>query len=254
MTPALPRTNFHGSTLIRHLADLAVVDAAEPVDGFAEKLGQWIHFADAITLSAVHAEAVRGSRAMTGAPLNEIRVRAAAEFDRMRNAMQESIAKSFSPDAGKSHIKLPTLLPELPLEPKTAYPPYRRFYAAHQRDMELGLQPLRVNLREALAKSSARGAKLAELDATFEKILRERESRLLARVPALLARRFGQLVDEHRQALAAAGQDDNPAGWMKPGGWLARFCGDMRTLLLAELELRLQPAMGLMEALNQDTQ
>jgi hypothetical protein len=120
--------------------------------------------------------------------------------------------------------------------------------------MELGIQPLRVNAREALAKASPRLRKLAELDAMFEKILRERESKLLSRVPILLGKRFTQLFNEHQQKLADAGQTDNPAGWTRPGAWLARFCNDMQMLLLAEADFRLQPAIGLMEAFKQDTQ
>jgi hypothetical protein len=115
----------------------------------------------------------------------------------------------------------------------------------------LSIQPLRVNVREALAKTSPKLRKLAELDATFEKILREREIKMLAKVPVLLKKRFEQLFKEHQQKLADSGQADNPSGWVQAGGWLARFCSDMQMLLLAEAELRLQPVMGLIEAGNE---
>jgi hypothetical protein len=112
---------------------------------------------------------------------------------------------------------------------------------------------LRVNVREALAKASPRLKKLADLDATLEKILRDRESKLLSKVPVLLKKRFEQLFKAHQQTLVDAQQADNPAGWTEAGGWLARFCNDMQMLLLAEMELRLQPTMGLIEAFKQDT-
>lgn len=232
---------------------MALLDAGEPVDTFAEKLGGWIHFADAITLSAVHAGTPGAAAARTTATAGSA-ARLNAELERVQSALTASILNSFSPKSGKSHNKLPAALPDLPLVPATACTPYRRFYSAHQRDMELGIQPLRVNAREAVAKASPRLRKLAELDATFDRILRERESKLLSRIPLLLGRRFEQLFRRHEQALADAGQTDNPATWMQADGWLAQFCGDMQTLLLAELELRLQPAMGLIDALNQDTQ
>ena len=54
MTRALKRTQFHSSGLMRTLADLAVLETDRPVGAFAEKLGQWIDFADAIALCAVH--------------------------------------------------------------------------------------------------------------------------------------------------------------------------------------------------------
>ena len=76
--------------------------------------------------------------------------------------------------------------------------------------------------------------------------------RLLASVPQLLGRRFEQLHQAHRSALPAGAADD-PARWLQPGAWLHTFCQDMRAVLLAELELRLQPVAGLLDALNEVT-
>ena len=255
MTRVLPRTNLHSSNLIRCLADLAIVDAAvEPGNAFAEKLGLWIHFVDAITLSAVHNDSIASLPQMQPEAQSAAQVAAGIEFDRIQAILVNSIMKSFSPNLGKTHITLPAPSLDLPMDLAAAYVPYRRFYEAHQRDMELSIQPLRINIREALAKASPRLKKLADLDATLEKILRERESKLLLKVPVLLRKRFEQLFKEHQQKLVDTQQADNPAGWMKAGAWLARFCNDMQMLLLAEVELRLQPTMGLIEAFKQDTQ
>jgi hypothetical protein len=250
MTRVLPRTNFHSSKLIRCLADLAIVDAVDSGNAFAEKLGLWIHFADAIALSAVHNDSIAGPPKMQPEAQFVARVAAGTEFDRIQAILVNSITKSCSPNRGKTHIELPTPKLELPMDVGVAYAPYGRFYEAHQRDMELSVQPLRINVREALAKASPRLRKLADLDATLEKILRDRESKLLSKVPVLLKKRFEQLFKEHQQKLVETQQADNPAGWTQAGGWLARFCNDMQMLLLAEMELRLQPAMGLIEAFD----
>jgi hypothetical protein len=178
----------------------------------------------------------------------------AAEFARTQARMAHTIVESCTSHSAKTHIKLPLPMFELPFEPAAAYAPYRRFYEAHQRDMELSIQPLRFNLRAALAKTSPALKKLAELDAILTKILQDREKQFLAKVPALLRKHFEQLFREHQQKLPDTRQDDNPAHWMQKGAWLARFCNDMQMLLLAELELRLQPTMGLIEAFKQDTQ
>ena len=245
MTRVLPPTNFHSSQLIRCLAELDLLQGAEPKGDFADELGQWLHFTDAIALSSVHEGgfakvAVQDPvlRAASGARL-------AAEFERARAWMVNSIMKSCAPAGGNTAIKLP------PVDPEIAYAPYRRFYEAHQRDMELSIEPLRVNLRAALAKASPRLRKLAELDVVMDKFLRARESQLLARVPALLQNRFDALYRAHQEQLAASGQLENPAAWMQAGGWLAGFCQTLQTLLLAEAELRLQPSAGLLEAYNQ---
>ena len=254
MTRVIPRTNFHSSRFIRCLADLAMVDAADPGNAFAETLGQWIHFADAITLSAVHNDGIANQPTMQPEAHAAVHTAAVAEFERTQTFLVNSITKSCAPNPGRTHIKLPAPILELPLDLAAAYAPYRRFYETHQRDMELSIQPLRTNTREALAKASPRLRKLAELDAALEKILRDRERQLLSKVPVQLRKRFDQLFKEHQQKLADTQQADNPARWTQAGGWLARFCSDMQMLLLAEVELRLQPAMGLIEAFKQDKQ
>ncbi|SNT35520.1 Protein of unknown function [Noviherbaspirillum humi] len=251
MTRALPRTTFHSSTLIRCLADLALADAAESGNAFAERLGEWMHFTDAITLSAVHGAAPENLPAVPQRP--QAAARAVDEFNRLQTLLANGIAKSFSTPPGKAYLTLPTPPVELPGDLGAAYLPYRRFFEAHQRDMELSIQPLRTNVRAMAAQASPGLKKLAELDATMEKILRERERALLAKVPVWLRSRFEQRVREHRTKLGETGEADDPAAWTRPGGWLARFCGEMQMLLLAELELRLQTTLGLIEALQQDT-
>jgi hypothetical protein len=252
MTRVLPRTNFHSSELIRRLTDLSLVDAIEPGSAFAEKLGQWVHFTDAIVLSDVHSGSMASVPKIHFDTQSAARVAVGVEFDRVRTNLVNSITKSFSPKLGKAHIELPASKFELPINIATAFVPYRRFYDAHQRDMELVIQPLRFNVREALAKASPSLKKLADLDGAFEDILRDRESKLLSTVPALLKKRFEQLFNTHQQTLADTEQADNPACWMQAGGWLARFCNELQTLLLAEVDFRLQPTVGLIEAFNDE--
>lgn len=243
MTRVLPRTNFHSSQLIRCLAELDLLEGAEPTGDFADELGQWMHFTDAIALSSVH------ESGLAKLPPQAPSLRAAsgthmlAEFERIRAYMVNAITKSCA--GGNTPIKLPLL------DPEVTYAPYRRFYEAHQRDMALSVEPLRVNLRAALAKASPRLRKLAELDVVMDKFLRAREAQLLARVPALLQKRFLAHYAAHQEQLTASGQPDQQTHWMRPGGWLHGFCQNMQTLLLAEAELRLQPSAGLLEALNQ---
>lgn len=245
MTRVLPQTNFHSSHLLRCLAELDLLESTEPAGDFADELGRWMHFTDAIALASVHGSAMAAFPAQAPALREAGRVRLAAEFDRIRAYMLGAITKSCAPKGGNTPIKLP--LPE----PELTYAPYRRFYEAHQRDMELSVEPLRVNLRSAMARASPRLRKLAELDLVMDKFLRVKESQMLARVPLLLQKRFQAAFAAHQEHAAARGEPDNPATWMQPGGWLAGFCQTMQTLLLAEAELRLQPSAGLLDAFNQ---
>jgi hypothetical protein len=94
------------------------------------------------------------------------------------------------------------------------------------------IAPLRARLRGALGAAGPDGAALAALDATLESALAGRERTLLAGV-------VGHIVQRH-QALRDGGGAD----------WRSRFHHDMQQALLAELDLRLQPLHGLLDALR----
>ena len=239
MTRSSPGTNFNSSRLVRFLAELSIVDAAESKQAFAERLGQWLDFADAIALHAAHGNAA--AQRVGGA---ESSTALANEFAAARAAWSSSIAASCA--------KWPTSSTAADLDPAAAYAPYRRFYSAQQGEMDVAIRPWRNKARRALAQAGGKLGQLASLDGALDKILGARERQLLATVPALLERRFALLASAHRRRLAETGQPDDPGLWMQPGGWLADFGKELAMVLLAELDLRLQPTVGLIEALSNE--
>jgi hypothetical protein len=257
MSKPLPRTRINSSRLVRLLAELSTGGSGDsggpagPPKSFAERLGQWLNLTDAIALSgALNAGPVAAG---ASARADEAEPDELAEFARVRAALSDSIMADGLAAPAKARIKLPA--PEMATDPVTGYTPYHRYYLAHQRDLEAAVAALRAKVRQALARRSAHSpelGRLAALDAVLEKALGDRERSLLATVPELLARRFEQLRAAHRQARdeAASAPRDDPQSWMQPGGWLAAFCQDLRTVLLAELDIRLQPVAGLVDAYN----
>jgi hypothetical protein len=252
---ALTRTHFHSSSLMRVLADLELASSAAAGSAFAEKLGLWVSFTDAIALSAVHNQMPTQVLAQPR-PASKRSVAQAAVADELTNAragLVNLITRRGAPAGGKAHIPLPEL-PDTSSVGAAAYEPYRRFYTAHQREIEASLGPLRAKVRAVLAGLSPALQQLAALDAALDNILCERESKLLTKVASLLQKRFMHLLRTHQQALHITGQTDTPALWMKDGAWLARFYQEQQTVLLAELDLRLQPTLGLLEAYQNETQ
>lgn len=249
MKRALPRTNFNSSKLIRFLSELSIVDTLESKQTFSERLGEWLDLSDAITLHAAHG-AMSSPAAQAGTQAVES-LAVAEEFARTRTDMINSIVTSCSPELGAARLKLPT--PEADAGPENAaYEPLRRFYVAHQGEMEVRVRSLRASVRLALAKASTRLRQLAALDAALESILGARERQLLSSVPALLEKRFAQWLAAHQASPAATASAADRC--RQPGPWLAGFCGEMQSLLLAELDLRLQPTAGLIEAFSHETQ
>lgn len=238
MTRVLPRTHFHSSRLVRVLADLAAVKAAPTGVALAEHLGLWVDYTDAITLCAVHNAGASSASAPPGAPAMGSTA-LAEEVKRLRAALEQSITSSSVPPLETDGSNIATAR-----ELGAAFEPYRRYYQAQQRDMQLAITALRAKVREALARTSPALRQLAALDAAFENILRERETRLLSGVPNLLRQRFAQWLKTQTGAPAAATRSPKapPTGFGK----------ELHSVLLAELDLRLQTTQGLVEALHQE--
>ncbi len=216
-------------------------DAAGSIS-FAERLSRWIALTDAIGLSRALAAAAREPVPATGGQDLAAALRALqAQLSRLRESLTAVDSGHGTPPRGR--VRLPGTPSGASGVEGVDFTPYRHFYLAQQRDMEANVGLLRAAARDALAGLPTAACALREIDAALQAALAERERSLLAAIPRLLERRF--------EALRAAAAAAPAADWMQPGGWLATFRGELLALLEAELELRLQPVTGLMEAIEQ---
>lgn len=249
MAQEVSRTRFSSSRLVRLLAELVATEVPASRQSFAERLGQWVDFNAALALFPILDAPVEGG---TGRPSGSRCGEAAAlkeAFVRVRNALRQSI-ETGSSAGGRARVELPVPDAAATLDDWKDFAPYHRYYLAHQREMASAITTLRNTARTALASASPGLKRLALLDGVLEQAFALRERDLLATVPVLIARRFEQRRDAHVATLAASEVADCAQRWMQPGQWLAEFCQEMRAVLLAELELRLQPAAGLLAALE----
>ncbi len=262
LTRALPRAALHRSRLLRFLHDNALLHDTTPEGKVGEKLGDWLDFRQAIALHGVlYPEAgqaplmPRRAGSMSAAALTE-------QFQATRAALEAAVTHSARPAPGLLSIALPVADLAPPAEagkapkPNVVFEPYRRYYGAHQRQMEKAVNRLRSQARAALTQGSPALQQLAVLDSSMDGILKEREARLLGSVLTMLEKRFAQLFKQHLKALAdAEGATPDPTDPIDPNGatWQAAFGQTLQAALLAELDLRLQPVLGLVEALAADS-
>lgn len=234
MAQAMSPAALNHSSLVRALADLADVQVPESKQSFAERLGQWLGFAEALSLYSVlnpgGAEAPQ--RRASAGQATAVR----AELARVRDTLIETLRE---PPAVASQAPGEGTVDFTP-----DFTPIHRHYLARQRQMSNDIGLLRAKVRTALACQTPALKRLAELDAVMEQALGVRERSLLATLPVFLSRRFEQLC--------AAQQTPAQAEESGAGDWLAAYCREAQTLLLMELELRLQPVNGLIAALENE--
>lgn len=239
MTQAPPQVALNSSRLVRFLYSLAVSDIEPSHKDFAQRFGQLFDFSDSISLSALHEE-------LASLPFEPREVASSSvqdEFLRVRKSLVQSIIRRFIAGEDGSIVRggFPSLRPGASLETLLGFDAYQRFYLARQRDMEREIQLLQTHVRDAAMGLSPQLAQLVALDAALGDSLIVHRRKFLATVPALLQKRFEQLREQHA--------DDNEA--LMPPVWLKHFAQDTQELLLAELEVRLQPLLGLVEAINE---
>lgn len=216
--PAAAPAAFTGPALVRLLARLAgPVTPAGEAPPFAERLGQWLHWTDAAALADALEGGPRGTPPASGAAAET------ADLVQALSRTRETLARSIEADCRDA----------LENTGEAEFAAWRRRVVNRQQALQAGIAPLRARLRAALARRSAPLARLAEVDAVMERGLAAHERGLLATtLPSLLERHF-----DHLRAT-------------RPDDWRPPFCRDLHELLMAELDLRLQPAEGLLAALR----
>ncbi len=243
--PAIPPAQSH-SRLIRFLSDLAVVNAETASRDFGERLGLLLNFSDSILLAdalkAQNLPVILSDPPAAAHVATHVADAIRATFLRTRGQLVAAVVNSCASGAMQGRIKWPAVTSGADATP---FEPFLRFYVAHQRDMDVGVRALRSTVREAMAGVSPALHQLVSLDIVLEDTLWDHSRRFLAVVPRFLEKRFDWLQQQHRASLT------NPAETVA-ADWLAQFCKETQGLLLAELELRLQPVLGLVEALNNE--
>ena len=230
MKQELVRTGLDGSALVGMLAQLALIDSPAAAPSLLEGLGRWLGWRQAIPLSAVLQQAAPG----TAAALPASRAKCTGEQANVKtlqhklNHVQTDLTQAIMTDRDTAH------------EDGHDFLPFRRRCLNLQQAMADAVRPLREQLRAQVARLSPAMAQLAALDAVVAQALAPREQALLALLPVLLEKHFLRLRSAPLQA--------------EPKPWLDTFRDDMHQLLMAELSLRLQPSLGLLEALRGETQ
>ena len=237
------------SRLVRLLTGMSDSKFSDGDYNLAEQLGRIVSLSDSISLSRSLGQL---SRKVAENPSSEAPAHVNAVQQHVlesREKMMRTIINSFADQTGSSGIQLPSVSTGTKAEALKTYEPYQRFYSMHQAEMAGSIQALRLGVRASISGVSSDLRQLAELDQIINDSIAAHNGKLFNVTPKLLQQRFKELLSAHQQSQGSQDTTE-PLDWLRPGAWLTVFYKELQELLLAELDVRLQPVLGLLEALN----
>jgi hypothetical protein len=254
-------SSLHGSRLMRRLIEMEMSGTPVSPGHFSERFGQLVDFSGSVTLSKMLGELSKVPCESTGSAPAAI----SDAFLKEHATLVRDIVKRFVPHVGPAGNRLPTatefhancMLKDVfavsrgTVTPNydAAFGPYRKLYVALQGKLALTCHRLRGQIADAIAGLSPVLARLASLDNGLHAALAHRQRQFFDMIPGLLEQHFCHLLLTHWQTLPESPAAADLAPWMDSGGWIKTFYGQMQELLLAELEIRLQPVLGLIESI-----
>jgi hypothetical protein len=274
---------YSSSQLIQHLRELSLLDGPVPHSRFVAILGKCIDFSEAMAVSELLSDLGRkppntkGEGDIEGeGDVADIKQR----YLQSRGEMMAFIIQSFITVNCPVSLKLPLAGDDTFSHDDKGLSAYQRFYTLHQSQMEAGTLKLQVTIRRHLSATSPHLSQLAVLDNKLSAILIVHSRKALGAVPLLLAKRFQILCFEPAKTKSSksklskskSSKSKSPKSEPSKQGSLAFrppdilkpkteagietksglevFLAEMQSVLLAELDIRLQPTLGLIEALT----
>ena len=243
MAQTASHSPLNGTRLVRFLGGLNIGQADIAPAPFTERLAQLIDLPDSILILDTHGKLSNmdfSSAPVAGKSIKQL-------FLQTQAGIVESIVKSFSANRELSRIKPPVPQEDAPTDAAQTRDAYVKFYAAHQRQIDIKVQKLQAQVRDVASGLSPRLSQLAALDTVLGDTLSLYSRNALGVLPKLVAQRFDDTLNEYNAA------QDQPqslhANWTP---LLNRYLGELQEMLLAETETRLLPILGLIETINED--
>jgi hypothetical protein len=218
--------------LIRQLADMSAVTGEtlpEPAD---LRLGRLLDLSSSIRIAAAQLAGTEADFSPSGPAPQVVR----DDYLAVRATLLKAVEASFNPGPGYTRLKLPRFEDMPEGDEQALLGACQRFYASQQREIVFRIAGLRERVSYAVAQQSPGLSQLVALDATLGDALSALGTRCFEAIPALLGRRFTRLRLFPALDSGAASYD--------------KFCREMKALLLAEIDARLLPILGLVEALD----
>ncbi|TVP52053.1 MAG: DUF3348 family protein [Halomonadaceae bacterium] len=212
------------SRLVQLLASSGSSSATDGLPCFAERLGRLFGLRDTMRLDAATAFRSRHP-GMNQGPVFD---RLTQELATLRRGLIGKINR-YGDDVEPTNT--------------VALASYLNPWLVLQRKLAATSDQFRDKVRQTMKDHNQNLARLAELDAVFDHTMAGYTSQCFSHTPRVLEQRL--------QALQTASEQTQEPG-TQPADWLHRYWEEAQNLLLAELDVRLEPVLGLLEACHNE--
>lgn len=216
--------NAAGTRLVKLLDSAGSPGNQVPLPCFGERLSTLFGLGDTMRLDAATAFRYRQQSLDQGPAIERL----VEELARTRRALRRSIS-NYGDD--------------IEVADRTQFEPCLNAWLLIRRKLAANSHQMRDKVRKAMKEHNQNLARLAELDSVFDHTMASYSSQCFSHIPRVLEQRFQALQTPTEHAKKAD---------MQPEDWFQRYCEEAQALLLAELDVRLEPVLGLLEACHNE--
>ncbi|RBW48630.1 DUF3348 family protein [Marinobacter sp. F3R11] len=210
--------------LLQQLAKSAVLPEYSQLPCISERLGRLFGLGDTMNLDAATAYRTRQPGEVQGAMADRL-------TDELATTRQALVRR------------IQAWADELEFEGEPEFETVQDACLALRRRITANSRQLRDKVRKAMKTQGQTLARLAELDSVFDHTMTGYTSQCFSQLSRVLEQRFQALQTSSEQLQASDQQT---------GHWFHRYCEETQIMLLAELDVRLEPVLGLLEACHNE--
>lgn len=210
--------------LLQQLANTAALPEHSQLPCLSERLGRLFGLGDTMNLDAATAYRTRQPGEVQEAMVDRL----TDELATTRRALIRRIQEWAN---------------ELEFEGEPEFEPVQNAWLALRRRITANSRQLRDKVRKAMQTQGQTLARLAELDSVFDHTMAGYTSQSFSQISRVLEQRFQALQTPSEQTQESGQPTEN---------WFHRYCEETQIMLLAELDVRLEPVLGLLEACHNE--
>ena len=216
---------LHGSRLNNYLSDLGITSPKLTQHNFAERVGELLGLSGSLALSNAPLK-VKGTHKVK----NDNGVQAL--FLEQHSQMLQFIANCFDRSDSRKRFQLPIVTEET----EKPMAEFKRFYINVENELAGQVFRLHALIKDAVSDISPSLKQLCTLDTALNETINSNIRKAFNSIPYHVEQRFHYWQQQIFESFDVA---------------MASFSQELKQLLITELDARLQPTYGLVEAVNE---